>query len=44
MDKTSGIKLFSMPVYMKPCRSQYNVWQNLPASGKEFGFTCHNDS
>jgi len=30
-------------VYAKPRLSQVNVRQNLSATGRNFGFTCHND-
>jgi len=32
-----------IPVYAKPRPSQDNVRQNLSATGRNFGFTCHND-
>jgi len=30
-------------VYAKPCLSQDNVQQNWSATGRNLGFTCHND-
>jgi len=30
-------------VYAKPRRSQFNVRQNLSATDRNFGFTCHNE-
>jgi len=30
-------------VYAKPRLSQVNVRQNLSATGRNFGSTCHND-
>ena len=30
-------------VHAKPRLSQVNVRQNLYATGRKFGFTCHND-
>ena len=31
------------PVHAKPRLSQVNVRQKLYATGRNFGFTCHND-
>jgi len=31
------------PVYAKPRLSQVNVRQNLSATGRNFGFVCHNN-
>ena len=51
MDFTSQInKAFNFneymynAVYAKPRLSQVNVRQNLSATGRNFGFVCHNDS
>jgi len=40
--KTYLLLLFR-PVYAKPRLLQVNVRQNLSATGRNFGFTCHND-
>jgi len=36
-------KLSVKSVYAKPRPLQVNVRQNLSATGRNFGFTCHND-
>ena len=40
---SSVISVHIYPVHAKPCLSQVNVSQKLYATGKYFGFTCHND-
>ena len=37
------LRHFLEAVHAKPCLSQVNDRQNLSATGRIFGFTCHND-
>jgi len=37
------VRHFLTTVYAKPRLSQVNVRQNLSATGRNFGFVCHND-
>jgi len=38
------VLLLTLPaVHAKPCLLQVNDRQNLSATGRNFGFTCHND-